>query len=874
MPRTLYNEGRVVGYSAYEMYVRHHLSVAPNTTPASEKEWLASMMAMGSSMLLKIAAEEESISGAHYIEVDFPSNSRLCAANNIIASFFGGTGYVNGTETGWATKVTDYGPLISNTALSSPNETTIPAANVTSLPVETINQIREYMKILDGIVIQPGTWTVNPNNPPQKDFKPTLSSVPKLRILLSSRIEKSFYIVLTGFTNRTVVDGQTGFDSAANTQSSEDGDFLGPWAFPWSAKIFFSVPSSFVNYFITNKYARKLPVSNESVSVTSDPIIDMKSGNPKSFYTSKFHESKQNITVTDINTMGEDAAIFATFSKTENLPPALYGSLISQKDDDETDNIIYPIDNVAPGTVKLYQEDSSVFSDISTLQTYITNIENSVPFNYGMYRECDSALIMHRDPVLKKFIPISNDETVNLAGLCTYNTEYVWFHAMGAGGGYPTHEQMNNITSFIIARGWSGYVSQEFIENFCIPLNELINNLDNYKDSSGIEHISGFYSNIPDSERKNYGVAIMSKHESFTEPSQQYSGLLVRLDDGTISQVDLSGSNGVELPFGLNFNNMYTEESGYSSVATKYLGTWWSSSGSYMDDDNKFIFQNHNTTHTAIPDYAHFYQNASVPTASPTHNKPTYDKYGNDFRAWFKYTPMSTLLSDLGMTWNDCTWKDGDITKYVHKDYRNLSILAFIMKVMTRKDLSKADTSNNARELNTETQYLFPKSALRTSKPWTNKMVATAKLTASHNQVSFYQPTLWKISEKSDNHWDDKTEEYVRPDSTIWASVGTSGYNQATSISLVDKNGAQLPTQGTGGIIDGDYLIWSDLLSALNQNRKIDILESVLRGLKINVEESGPNFIKLKNSPRLYIADSAHIPDDADIPDGSIGIGW
>lgn len=882
MPRKLYNEGRVVGYSAYEMYVRHHLSVDPEHKPVSEKEWLASMMALGSSMLLKIAAEEESVSGSHYIEVDFPANSRLCAANNIIASFFGGIGYVNGTGAGWATKVTDYGPLISNTALSSPNETTIPTSNITALPIETINQIREYMKIIDGIVIQPGTWTVNPNNPPQKDFKPTLSSVPKLRILLSDRIEKSFYVVFTGFTNRTVVDGQTGFDSAVNTQSPEDGDFLGPWAFPWSAKIFFSVPSSFVNYFLSNKYARKLPVSDNPISVKSDPIIDMKSGNPKSFYTSKFNESKQDITVTDINTIGEDAAVLVAFSKTDNLPPALYGSLINQKDDSGTDNLIYPIDNVAPGTVKLYQEDGNIFSDINVLQTYITNIETSVPFNYGLYRELTSAVIMQRDPILKEFVPISNDETINLAGICTYNTEYAWFHAMGSGGGVPSHDQMSSVGSFIIAEGWRGYVSQEFIDKYCIPLdappgssdnersNTLIYNINNYKDSQGIEQISGFYSAIDSNERYKYGVVITSNvGDTFSEPSQQYSGLLVRLSDGAISQVTFGGST---LPFGLNFNHGYSE-SGYSATATQYLGTWWSAaSGTYKDSDGTNIFTEHNTTYTAIPDYSSFYQNACVATPASTGSGA---KYNGDFRAWFKYTPMSTLLANLGMTWNDCTWTDGDATKHVHKNYRNLSILAFLMKAMTRKDLSKPDNNDNAKTNPvTRTMYLFPKTALKKSKPWTVDMVATCKAEWSSTGSAFYQPSLWSFSEKSGNSWIDKTSEFVRSDSTVWASVGTSGHNKTTAISLVDEYGAQLPTQGTGGIINDDYITWSDLLSALNQNRKIDILESVLRGLKVHIEESGFNFIKFKNGPRLYIADSEHIPDDADIPDGSIGIGW
>ena len=30
----IYNEGRVVGYSAYELYVKHSLSEDPNTPPA------------------------------------------------------------------------------------------------------------------------------------------------------------------------------------------------------------------------------------------------------------------------------------------------------------------------------------------------------------------------------------------------------------------------------------------------------------------------------------------------------------------------------------------------------------------------------------------------------------------------------------------------------------------------------------------------------------------------------------------------------------------------------------------------------------------------------------------------------------------------
>ena len=54
MPRTIYNEGRVVGLSAYEAYVKQHLLEDPTSAPASEKEWLASSLAMGASMILKV----------------------------------------------------------------------------------------------------------------------------------------------------------------------------------------------------------------------------------------------------------------------------------------------------------------------------------------------------------------------------------------------------------------------------------------------------------------------------------------------------------------------------------------------------------------------------------------------------------------------------------------------------------------------------------------------------------------------------------------------------------------------------------------------------------------------------------------------------
>lgn len=207
MPKQLWNEGRVVGYSAYEMYVRHALSIDPNHEPASEKEWLASMMSMGSSMLLRIGADpiDEQYDGIHYRDIQFPENTRLCAANTIMASLFIGDGLIteNASDkftTSWTTRVIDYGPLIYNNSKSAPNgnlgaEGFIPPDDETVI-LDDVNilQIKEYMKIVDGIIIQPGTWIDNPNKPPQKDFTPTLSEHPRLRIAFSERSRTILFI--------------------------------------------------------------------------------------------------------------------------------------------------------------------------------------------------------------------------------------------------------------------------------------------------------------------------------------------------------------------------------------------------------------------------------------------------------------------------------------------------------------------------------------------------------------------------------------------------------------------------------------------------------------------------------------------------------
>lgn len=243
MSRTLYNEGRVVGLSAYEIFVRHVLGADPTATVPTEQEWLASMLSDGSSMLLQIGAD--AVEGSHYIEIELPATSTLWTANTIVGSFFLGEGAAASAATGWCTRVTDYGPLIQNDASASPSAdgTTIPPTS-TSVDISSTTraQLVEYTKIIDGVVIQPGTWSANTTTPPQKGLTPDVSGTPKLRILLSDKIDTPFYVLFTGFTYKGILNNVMDY-TTFNTHP-ENGDFLGPVSFPWANKITFSVPSA------------------------------------------------------------------------------------------------------------------------------------------------------------------------------------------------------------------------------------------------------------------------------------------------------------------------------------------------------------------------------------------------------------------------------------------------------------------------------------------------------------------------------------------------------------------------------------------------------------------------------------------------------
>lgn len=389
--REIWNEGRVVGYSSYELYVKQQQAVDPGAEPATEREWLASTISSGSSMILRIDANTSVQEGQEwYKEVALPTNSSLCAANTIVGSYFKGTcNYPSGSA--WADKVTSYGGLISNTAAKSPTGTTVASIpledDIGRWDVSEREELAQYLKIVDGVVLQPGTWSAHPSKPPEKDLQPSMTSAPSVRILLKGPVKRSFQILLTGFTIRTVVAGVTGVDgSGQKPLSPQNGDFLGPSKFPWANKIVFSVPTSYTSYFVSNAYKRMIKEAGAEETadknVNETPIIDMKTVDPGDYYKSNHVDATVPLQVDDFTTMGDGTCVLTVYSRksSQSFPPVLYGTFV--KANGRT--TLNPLDVAAPGTVHMF--------DGSNAEAMMKAYEDTYPGTFGMGRNNDGEI--------------------------------------------------------------------------------------------------------------------------------------------------------------------------------------------------------------------------------------------------------------------------------------------------------------------------------------------------------------------------------------------------------------------------------------------------------------------------------------------------
>ena len=871
MSKEIWNLGRVCGFSAYELYLRYIAIEAPGVAPATEKEWLSSMLTMGNSMLLRIGTDN--VSGVHYRDIPLPADSKICAANTIFASYFAGSGATSSDSadyTGFATRVTDYGPLIYNTSESHPSGSTIPPTetDVGDLTEDMKAQIPEYLKIIDGIVIQPGTWSESALKPPYCDFKPDLTEVPTIRISFSDRVNTPFFILLTGFSNKFVVQGVSGTDTATGSQSPDDGDFLGPWVFPWASKILFSVPPAFMDFAASGGYTRKLPSTETTVAVENASIIDMAAANPSTYYVYYYNNPDPSVTceITAIAYTNTSGSVIATYQQNSAVAPSLYGMRVDSGV--AAGYKFYPLDVAAPGTVKIFE------GDMATISAEAVN--DYLPHNVGMYRDTDLVIYEIDNKITAgtdgRHIPVSDDRTENLAALYMYNTRYLWFYADYQ---VPTQSSLENIKHMNGIRAISGYVSPAFINTYCVDYDTAVAACaeNHICDSSFVQ--KEYINQIVDkygvnTARSDFGYFFQMNHPSLdSQPGQEGMFVPVNLRTHRLC-VGFNAARQINISHGFNFSDhSISVTSGSTGVmvgraSTDLMGSYWNHSDGKVETDQPgvYVFEDHPILNEVITEYeAYWKAQACVP-------KPPVSPvdYNDQFVQWFSEMPLTDIYSATELE-----------ALGVHSDYYNLSFQKFLEYAGTLRDMSLPISSVTSDTAPTqENLFIFTKTAITqiadVNFVWgSNTFTAQLLARALMSKLDFYRMAEVKFYTFTGTInpvtiQNDVTDTYTDTAFHIWAATGYSGNHQTKSVSLVDDIGSPLPTGGTGGNIDADRIRWNDLLDSLNQNKSIDILGEVLRTIK----GSGNNYIQLVNI-RLYI--SATEPTGT-IPDGSIGIGW
>lgn len=405
MPQEIYNEGRVVGFSAWEIFAREALSsgVDPQDIP-NEAQWLTAMIGSGASMILRIPAN--TIAGMH--EYELPSGSNLTAAGVIIASPF--IGDCEWSSSTWATKITSYGAMIKNTSGSGnyPTSSNVPYSD-SYVDNEYKNCVTEFVKITDGIVYtKNATWVDTQSGTPYKDINPNFNdSSTVVRLYINSATRYDIKVLLTGFNNKRILQAVSGYATGTaggscdtNLNNWTDGGMLGPEIIPWASKIIFTVPSSYYN--LANELTRTIPSDTSytaktvggiqfkdvTTTVKTNSLVDLNSINVNDYYT--VHESEfvstptltENVTSVALgindsyNTLtawypGMTASkIKAATNNSEIFPPAIYATQVTSAGS----KTLVPLDTAAPGTVKGFKN--------STQASIYTNLMRD---NFAMY---------------------------------------------------------------------------------------------------------------------------------------------------------------------------------------------------------------------------------------------------------------------------------------------------------------------------------------------------------------------------------------------------------------------------------------------------------------------------------------------------------
>ncbi len=801
--KKIYNEGRVVGYSAYEIYKRQALSEDPNHTPASEREWLASTVAMGSSMIVNIP--KDNTSGHHYVDISFPKDTELSAANTIIGSLFLGQVSLNGR---WAVKVTDYGPLLYNTAnyptpgKHTSNSTEYPTTSqlTSELNSNYQNQLKEYMKVVDAIIIQPGTWKSTTHGEPPKDFLPDLSisATPRLRIYFSDKINNSFNLLLTGFTLRTTLKGVSGLDGSTDTytNSPEDGAFLGPAVYPWANKVIFSVPPSYINYYLDNKYSRKIARESVAKEVKSVPVIDMESTDPGDYYETNHSDSRINLTVVDINKVNGDS-VLTVYQRDAAFPPALFGT----KSNSVESNHLNPIDTVAPGTIKLLEG-----KDEETLNKS-RSFQSSIPNNYALSRDQDDYVLKQLDNTSSNsndwsHIPVADTFISPIYGTLSSSEPISPFFHTQHNAGDPGSYQGIGVS---MSRRISGTLSDRFREEFGIDPIEDKNLLDallnlSYTVSSTVTSsinksmYNMVVNNHPNDWKTKFYFILQLIQPTYANATYISNIVIIPVfkESNRVDYIDKLGGIDCNLPFLIP-----PSSDSFNQNNAKYLGTWWDSE--------------HIPGHISISEYLSSIGIEPAALQDPTRSLPMGDN-SHDWQWLYKNTKLSDIFSDAQLNGYTQDY-EGSRTTYtkINQAYRKLTL----SELLEKGKFYNLETGRQKSGGFVFTKYFAKKGSISYS-DYGLSISDSINMTVSIKETS---PKSVAIPIPN-GYVSDKGPQSV---------INTAGYHQTKSLSIASSSGEYYNMLGTDGSItdmrDGS-IHWDDILRALVENKSIDILHS------------------------------------------------
>ena len=640
-----------------------------------------------------------------------------------------------------------------------------------------------------------------------------------------------------------------------------DGEYyLGPQGLMFSGNAFGAKGA-------TSSYQRALPTTAGQAFVNMDAVVDMRTTDPKTYYQNHYSEAGANVDVGAIEPLNGDAAILSLYQLVPALPPALFGTKLAAGEVGAKK--LYPVDTVAPGTVKLYQPDS--VAGITDARSQVTSLETGAEANVGLYRDPISGVIYERSPnpdlrTSETFPPVSEDNTVNVNGLMSAATNWIFFFSHGPHGEQPTFEEMQTVGAPLYLEIRSGSFSPRVVEEYGVSYADWLIRKDQF--TIGVGVYGGFWDGIPEGERDDWCCMLTGPADWAPLSIKTGSYLLVNKTTGAIYSYQSATYQGWSLPpldFGYGAVGSGSTRT-YKQSLVDFMGTWWGvdDNSSYPDSEGASVISN--------PRHKHIKDVASSETASfymPNQLVPEFSSAYHDFREYFGTVAFSDFLAEMGTD---------ETAVGLHADFHGKS-LQEILELGAIKDLTRADTPDNRQtHINISNFCVYKPDAWPIAGRVVEDLHPMMQVQVPGVSYSQYDMRIWTIAEREtvDSPWVDTTRSVNRTATPVWAANAQSGHHKTTAISLVDQNGVRLPLYGTADRVLSDYITWDNLLTCLNQNRRLDLLGEVLRGLKVHVTDSGDNYIEFNQTTsgghklRLYISNTP--PSGA--RDGDIGIGW